>query len=108
MTKPQKLCFLIAAVLNFILFAVMNISSWNQSYAEFSAPSEIRFDHSGYSWGWPFDMYHSYTGYPSNDVVFGPGLIFNTLFFLVASSLIGLIFIVLFEKFSIISEAEKV
>lgn len=99
MTITQKLCFLFAGIVNFIWFAVMNYSSWNRAHTEFNAPTRIQFDHDGYSWGWPFDMFNNYTGFPSNDVGFSPGLIFNVLAFLIATSLLGIIFIWLFDKF---------
>ena len=101
MTKLQRLCFLLIGALNFFVFTVMNLLSWSRARADFYKPSEIQFDHSGYSWGWPFDMYNNYTGFPSNEVGFGPGLIFNIFIFLVTTSLIAVLTIYLIEQITL-------
>jgi hypothetical protein len=108
MTKAQKVCFLLSGTITFVVFLFMNLLSSSRAYSEFNSSLGPQFDHSGYSWGWPFDMYNSYTGYPSNDVGFGPGVIFNILAFLVSASILGVAFIYLIEKLKIFVKDENI
>jgi hypothetical protein len=104
MTKTQKLCFFTAAIINVFLFAIMNFRSWDQAATEFQYS---QFDHSGYSWGWPFDMYNYYLGYPSNDIEFGLGLAFNVLALLSGIAVLGIVMIILLERPLLKSKGEK-
>ena len=51
------------------LFVVANVISYAVEASEFAA-REIKFSHSGYSWGFPLKMYRNYMGYPRNDIGF--------------------------------------
>ena len=107
MTKTQKVCFLLSGIITFVIFLVMNLLSSSKAYSEFNSSLGSQFDHSGYSWGWPFEMYNSYTGYPSNDVGLGPGVIFNFMAFLVTASTLGVASIYLVEKVKVFRKNEN-
>ena len=95
MTRAQKIGFFTAGVINAVLFAEMNFRSWEKESLEFEFS---QFDHKGYSWGWPFEMYNYYLGYPSNDIGFGPGLIFNILAFVLGVALFGMVIVEVLER----------
>lgn len=89
MNESERKWFYIAAVINIVVFFVLNLYSWTSEYEEFIA-RETKFSHDGYSWGLPFSMYSSYMGYPSNDIGFTPGVIFNLLALAVSISFTGM------------------
>lgn len=106
MSDTDKLWFSIGSVVNLALFSVRNFLSWSSSYSEFIA-RKIKFDHEGYSWGFPFDMYEKSTGYPSNHVGFTPGVIFNALALIAASAITGMLLVYLAEKISALRKGES-
>ncbi len=77
MSKVYNKAFKVGFAFNIFLFIIFNFISFAVSYDEYE--SGIQFDHGGYSWGFPFEMYRYYLGYPNNDIGFtGDGVIVNT------------------------------
>ncbi|HEX8289582.1 MAG TPA: hypothetical protein VF556_16485 [Pyrinomonadaceae bacterium] len=62
---------------------------------------EIKFAHDGYSWGFPFELYRNYLGYPHNDIGFTPeGVVINTFIITICSFIVGFLFKFIRSKMS--------
>lgn len=78
MNKVYNKAFKVGFGINILLFLILNIISCFVAYSEYSNAA-IKFAHGGYSWGFPFEMYRNYLGYPMNDIGFTlGGVILNT------------------------------
>ncbi|HLM61705.1 MAG TPA: hypothetical protein VK308_12940 [Pyrinomonadaceae bacterium] len=92
MSKIYDKAFKVGFGINLLLFLTINILSYFNSYEEYSN-REIKFAHSGYSWGFPFEMYRHYFGYPSNDIGFTlSGVVLNTFVIVICGFILGFLF----------------
>ena len=92
MSKVYDKAFKVGFGVNFLLFLIANILSCLISYDDYSN-RKIKFSHSGYSWGFPFEMYRHYLGYPSNDIGFTMGgVVLNTFVIVFCGFILGFMF----------------
>ncbi len=89
MSKIYDDSFKIGFLFNIFVFVVLNIISASIAYNEY-INQEIKFAHGGYSWGFPFEMFDNYSGYPQNNIGFTPvGLVLNTISLVISGYCFG-------------------
>ena len=93
MEKVYDKAFKVGVAFNLVLMFALNLLSWAYSYYKFSNQPVIFMDAGGYSWGFPFEMYRNFSGYPYSDVGFTlKGVLLNTLFTMICGFVFGFYF----------------
>ena len=93
MSKVYDKAFRVGVGINLLLFLILNIGSCAVAEAEYLnrnySNQGLRLSSGGYKWGFPFDMYYNFYGFP-NDIGFDLfGLIGNALAVVLCSFVTG-------------------
>ena len=100
MDKLYDKAFKVGFWCNALLFIVVNIISCVATVSEYESKSQLA-DAGGYSFGFPFEIYRNYIGYPYSEIGFTPfGVIKNTFFIAGCGFVIGLLSKFIWAKIS--------
>lgn len=93
MSKIYDSAFKIGVIFSILVFLILNFISFVISQRDYYASGISGFAHSGYSWGFPFELYRNYFGYPHNEIGFtGQGVVLNAFVLVFFSFVIGFLF----------------
>ena len=94
MSKVYDKAFKVGVGINILVFVILNFASCIIAYSEFYSrenSKSLRLSGKGYKWGFPFEMYHNFYGYPNDIGLDLFGVIGNTFAVAISSFVIGLV-----------------
>lgn len=91
--------FAVGFCVNIFIFVILNYLSFAMARYEYTN-REIKLDHDGYSWGFPFELYRNYVSDIRDNTGFTmKGIILDSVLILICGFILGLVFRFAWSKF---------